>query len=100
MDKQAQASFYAAVGKILQREREKHNLTIYGLSRQCGQQINTLRRLEEGKAGMIHHAVWIREHLNVTLDNLIKEALALSRRGRIEEVKNGKEEPLSGDDFI
>jgi transcriptional regulator with XRE-family HTH domain len=98
MDKQAQASFYAAVGKILQREREKHNLTIYGLSRACGQQINTLRRLEEGKAGMIHHAIWIREHLGVTLDNLIKEAQAISRRDKVKEVKS--ERPISGDDFI
>ena len=98
MDKQAQASFYAAVGKILQREREKHNLTIYGLSRLCGQQINTLRRLEEGKAGMIHHAIWIREHLNVTLDNLIKEAQAISRREKVKEVKS--ERSISGDDFI
>ena len=79
MNKQWQEKFYTALGHILAKRAEEIGSTISKVAHASGQQHNTVKRIFDGRNFMFHHAVWITQELNISIDDVIQQMAKLTR---------------------
>lgn len=82
--------FYKQLGIVIKRARVRKGLTVYGLHQATNQNMNTLYRIEEGKAFQVLNLIWIKECLGISIDDAIEQAMAQARRVK-RDGKNRKE---------
>lgn len=84
---------YSNVGKAVKRARELKGLTVWDLAKNIGEQYNTVKRIEEGHAFLLHHLRWIKEVLGVDALTILNgegshgESKAKSKKQNKREIK-------------
>ncbi|MBF31842.1 MAG: hypothetical protein Unbinned1322contig1000_35 [Prokaryotic dsDNA virus sp.] len=88
MNKDYQTELYAAIGEVLTARMKSKQLTVSQVARRSGNQFNTVKYVLEGKPFYFHQAIWIRDYLGYSTDELIEKATKRVLKGTF----NGKEE--------
>lgn len=74
MNAKRQALFYSKVGVYLTKAAERKKLSYSAIATLSGEQFNTIKNALEGGRCSIHQAMWIKNILEVDLNELINFA--------------------------
>lgn len=81
--------FYEEFGARIKTARERKNLTLADVARLSGEQYHTIDRIEFGKAFTAHQLIWMREILDLSIDEVLLETKCFAQSR--EETKEQKE---------